>query len=293
MISCRSISLIIFLKLITFTSFGQKLYSAVGKASYYANKFEGRKTASGEIFSNKEFTAAHLTLPFGTWVKVTNLKNQKSVVVRINDRGPYIKGRIIDLSRVAADSLDFIKSGWSTVRVEEVIMTAVVDSIPPLPVDPDPAFAFPSDWVGNWKGELKIYDQSGFRNMIPMELKIQPTVSPDRYTWVIGYDTLYRHYELVIRDSSGRNFSIDEKNGIDINGYLLGNHFICRFEVENQLLECEYTLRSKDEMAFSIRAGDYQNHWSTGGIQMQSEMVPKVEVYPIAVMQSATLVRVK
>lgn len=70
----------------------------VGKASYYANKYHGRTTANGETFSQSAATAAHLDFAFGTKVKVTNLANNKSVIVRINDRGPYVRGRVIDLS---------------------------------------------------------------------------------------------------------------------------------------------------------------------------------------------------
>ena len=72
-----------------------------GKASYYADKFQGRQTANGERFNQNILTAAHKSLPFGTLVKVRNIKNGKAVVVRINDRGPFIKGRIIDLSKSA------------------------------------------------------------------------------------------------------------------------------------------------------------------------------------------------
>jgi rare lipoprotein A len=89
-----------------------------GMASYYANKYNGRKTASGERYRSKKFTAAHKTLPFGTVVKVTNLKNGKSVIVKINDRGPYSKGRIIDLSKAAAKQIDMINDGVVKVKVE-------------------------------------------------------------------------------------------------------------------------------------------------------------------------------
>ena len=75
-----------------------KQASLVGIASYYAAKFHGRRTASGERFDSKVLTAAHLTLPFGTLLKVTNLRNMKSVIVRVNDRGPHVRGRIVDLS---------------------------------------------------------------------------------------------------------------------------------------------------------------------------------------------------
>jgi len=99
-------------KVVTFTQ--------TGMASYYADKFEGRKTASGEIFLQDKFTAAHRTLPFGTKLKVTNLSNGKSVVVIINDRGPFSDDRIIDLSKAAAKQLDMIKSGEIPVKIEVI-----------------------------------------------------------------------------------------------------------------------------------------------------------------------------
>jgi rare lipoprotein A len=89
-----------------------------GEASYYADRFNGRTTANGETFDINQLTAAHRTLPFGTRVRVTNLKNQKSVVVRINDRGPYAKGRVIDLSPAAARRIDMIGMGVAPVRIE-------------------------------------------------------------------------------------------------------------------------------------------------------------------------------
>ena len=88
-----------------------------GKASYYADKFNGRKTANGEIFDNDKFTAAHKTLPFGTIVIVKNLNNNKTVQVRINDRGPFVEGRIIDLSKRAAEHIGMIRSGVADVEV--------------------------------------------------------------------------------------------------------------------------------------------------------------------------------
>lgn len=93
------------------------------RASYYHNKFNGRKTANGEIFDNNRLTAAHKTLPFGTKVKVTNLANDKSVVVTINDRGPYIKGRKIDLSRAAFKAIaknNSTKKGVLRVKIEKL-----------------------------------------------------------------------------------------------------------------------------------------------------------------------------
>jgi rare lipoprotein A len=95
--------------------------AVIGIASYYAAKFQGRRTASGEKFSQKVLTAAHLTLPFGTLLKVTNLQNMKSVIVRVNDRGPHVRGRIVDLSRAAAELIGMRHTG--TARVELEILT--------------------------------------------------------------------------------------------------------------------------------------------------------------------------
>lgn len=88
------------------------------KASYYHDKFHGRTTANGEKFSNSDMTAAHKTLPFGTKVRVTNLRNSKSVIVEINDRGPFIKGRKIDLSQKAFNKLSNKKKGVISVKIE-------------------------------------------------------------------------------------------------------------------------------------------------------------------------------
>jgi len=88
-----------------------------GSASYYATKFDGRRTASGERFDNDDMTAAHRSLPFGSLVRVTNPANGRSVVVRINDRGPFIRSRMIDLSRAAAEELGFVARGHATVEL--------------------------------------------------------------------------------------------------------------------------------------------------------------------------------
>ena len=90
----------------------------VGTASWYGEQFQGKQTASGELFDMRDFTAAHPKLPLGTYVKVTNLRNGKAVVVRINDRGPVVDGRIIDLSYNAARALGFKELGLQTVRLD-------------------------------------------------------------------------------------------------------------------------------------------------------------------------------
>lgn len=89
-----------------------------GVASYYGRRFNGRLTANGERFDMTALTAAHKTLPFGSRVRVTNPRNGRTVVVRINDRGPYVRGREIDLSRAAAEEIGMIRSGHATVELE-------------------------------------------------------------------------------------------------------------------------------------------------------------------------------
>jgi rare lipoprotein A len=105
--------------------------TSTGLASYYADKFEGRKTSSGEIYRHSKLTAAHRTIPFGTKLKVTNVENGKSVIVKVNDRGPFVKGRIIDLSKSAAIKIDLVKKGVAKVRIEPVREKTTLDSNQP------------------------------------------------------------------------------------------------------------------------------------------------------------------
>jgi rare lipoprotein A len=103
----------------------------VGTASWYGDYFDGKQTASGEPFNMYELTAAHPSLPLGTWVKVTNLRNRKVVVVRINDRGPVVPGRIIDLSYSAAQVLHFKDQGVQKVRLD-VVHPQIMAALTPL-----------------------------------------------------------------------------------------------------------------------------------------------------------------
>jgi rare lipoprotein A len=107
----------------------QKVVPKTGIASYYAQKFHGRKTASGEIFDNTAMTAAHNTLPLGTYIKVTNIRNNRWVVVKVTDRLHAANRRIVDLTQAAARKLGFIHWGLAKVRVE-VVTKAYVNSIP-------------------------------------------------------------------------------------------------------------------------------------------------------------------
>ncbi len=89
-----------------------------GECSYYADKFHGKKTASGEVYDMNAFTAAHRTLPFNTILEVKNLKNGKTVRVRVNDRGPFKKGRILDISLAAAKKIDLVRMGVTQIEAK-------------------------------------------------------------------------------------------------------------------------------------------------------------------------------
>lgn len=106
------------------SAFGQTEHELDGLASWYGGKFQGRLTANGEVFDTNQLTAAHRTLPFGTVVRVTNPVSEQSVVVRINDRGPFVEGRVIDLSRAAADAIGIAAAGVAPVRVEIIHLPA-------------------------------------------------------------------------------------------------------------------------------------------------------------------------
>ncbi|PKQ66605.1 hypothetical protein BZG01_10000 [Labilibaculum manganireducens] len=142
------LSILICFTLLQFNLHAQKTQTSIekGKASFYADKFEGKRTSCGERYHHKNYTAAHRSLPFGTWVKVVNMDNKKAVIVRITDRGPFIKGRIIDLSKSAIKEIGNINQGVFSVSVE--VYQKDLDMIPiqyifnPIPEKEQMQFGF-------------------------------------------------------------------------------------------------------------------------------------------------------
>lgn len=121
---------------LTVSVHGQVGKVEVGIASFYHDKFVGRKTANGEIYSQEKLTAAHKSLPLGSWVKVTNLSNDSVVIVRINDRMPQSNKRSIDLTERAARQLNFIAKGLTKVRIEVIPAPDMIPAPRDLPVNP-------------------------------------------------------------------------------------------------------------------------------------------------------------
>ena len=107
----------------------ERIQTETGLAAYYHGSFHGRRTANGESFDHNALTAAHKTLPFGTLVRVINLTNLRSVVVRVNDRGPLQKSRVIDLTRRAASVLGFVTRGMTSVKIEILGSNPPADSV--------------------------------------------------------------------------------------------------------------------------------------------------------------------
>ncbi|WP_202621827.1 septal ring lytic transglycosylase RlpA family protein [Pontibacter russatus] len=124
---------ILFLALFSFFN-NTAPYTAEGQATYYADRMEGRATASGERYDKSLYTAAHATLPFGTRLLVRNLKNNKTVEVRVNDRQARHRLHIIDLSRAAAETIDMVRAGKASVRLEEVKNEETEQQAQPNPV---------------------------------------------------------------------------------------------------------------------------------------------------------------
>ena len=106
--------------LLSFNANAQVGFIQEGMASYYANEFEGRTTASGERFSHKKATCSHMSIPFGALIKITNLENNTTAIVRVNDRGPFVPDRIVDVSQSVAERLGMIGKGTVKVRIEVV-----------------------------------------------------------------------------------------------------------------------------------------------------------------------------
>lgn len=206
-------------------SFGQ---IQTGKASFYADKFEGTPTASGEKYRHNRMTAAHKSLPFGTKVKVTNIANNKSVEVTINDRGPYVEGRVIDLSKSAAEKLGFVNQGLADVRLEVI--------------DPgDGKTSDPIKTVDNVRVEEQEFYELGISRLKPKGFGVQIGTYQELVNLMRLSDNLKNSYKKQV------TVQVKILNGIKYYGLILGQ-FSSRVKAEQFRAE----LKKKFPDAFII-----------------------------------------
>lgn len=200
---------IVFILLATLT-FAQ---TQTGKASFYADKFEGRPTASGEKYKHGKLTAAHKTLPFGTKVRVTNIANNQTVDVVINDRGPYVDGRVIDLSKSAAEKLGFVNLGLAEVKIEVIDAGDGKTSDTPRP-------------IGHVEVEEKeFYDFEVERNK-PTGFGVQVATYQELVNLMRLTDNLKKSYQKKV------TVQVKVLNGVKYYGLILGQ-FSTRAKAEN------------------------------------------------------------
>lgn len=193
-----------------------------GKASYYGKEFEGRRTANGEIFSNYSFTAAHRKYKFGTYLRVINLKNNLSVTVRINDRGPYNYTRIIDLSETAARRIGCYMHGLTTVRIEELGLLSQNKEI-------DSLFTYTDvlDCLGNEEKlsgySLSLYSTTDLVHILYLanELYLQEDVDK---VFIVGKgQAKSRVYQMVISNFLSKEELLEAKDLFERKGFMKVN----------------------------------------------------------------------
>ncbi len=142
-------------------------YRENGIASWYGRDFHGKPTSSGEVYDMHQLTAAHKTLPIPTWVEVTNIENGRQVIVKVNDRGPFIDGRIIDLSQRAAEEIDMIRSGTARVRVRAL-------GAPAAEPRPEPVMARTQPVPGAAGGGFSIISEARADTVAPGDVPYRP-----------------------------------------------------------------------------------------------------------------------
>ncbi|MCM2679080.1 septal ring lytic transglycosylase RlpA family protein [Echinimonas agarilytica] len=163
-----------------------KGFTEVGHASWYGKKFHGHKTSNGEIYDMYAMSAAHKNLPIPTYVKVTRIDNGKQVIVRVNDRGPFHQGRVIDLSYAAAHKLDMLKSGTSKVKLEAIVV--------PPPWEQEPLF----EAITPVSTSLKVEAQTAETLPIAASPAMSPTnTEPDLYVQVTATQDSTKAARLV------------------------------------------------------------------------------------------------
>jgi rare lipoprotein A len=249
-----SLKILLYLIIVSQSIFAQEPNS--GYASYYGKEFQGRKTASGEKYDMKKFTAAHRTLPFGTFLKITHLENNKSVVVKVNDRGPFSKKRVIDVSRAAAEKLGMIADGVARVSIEITHKIDINDTIAsknePLPaINIDSSHISKQAKINNPPAEIitiepgnfyhlsgKKAKPSGYGIQILSIVEIKKVLPELDSLKSKGFDHIFiepkllgekKTYRIIIGEHSEKNSAEKERTLLEKNGY---NGFVRRYIIK-------------------------------------------------------------
>lgn len=206
----RNLLLLLTIAILHTSVWAQAGYVQEGKASFYADKFEGRTTASGERYSHSRSTCAHLTLPFGTLVRVTNLSNSKTVVVRVNDRGPFVANRIIDLSRSAAEKLDFINQGIADVKIEAIDEEGKIAQANQTPSSNTAAKPSQAEKVDNSAAQQKEKPEQTVKEPVakPESKPISPKPEPSIADSPSSNESEMELYELRVTRQKPRGYSV-------------------------------------------------------------------------------------
>lgn len=208
---------VLLLLLISFSSVSAQVEK--GQASFYADKFEGRITASGEKYMHSQLTAAHKSLPFGTILRVTNLKNNKSVIVRVNDRGPFVKGRIVDLSKSAAQTLDFEKQGVAKVAIEVIdrnnsAPVELPELVEPIKAESNLFFTLEVDRINPNGFGIQIGSYKELSSVLELVENLQNSYNKEviiQSLWSDGVQT----YRVIIGNFKNKDKAIDYKNKLN------------------------------------------------------------------------------
>lgn len=178
-------------------------YAEEGVASWYGKDFHGKMTANGEIYDMYGMTAAHKILPFGTKVRVTNLNNQRSIIVRVNDRGPFVESRVIDLTRTGAEQLGMIQAGTAPVRVETV---GTVPGLAPVPGTPGTY-----DLKGNFYVQVGAFGNPDNANNLVAALRNRGFGARTYFAQQVGFWRVQVGPFPSLNDAEGRSLNLERE----------------------------------------------------------------------------------
>lgn len=237
-----------------------------GKCGYYADTFQGKNTANGEKYDKDKLTAAHKSLPFGTIIRVTRLDNQKSVEVRVNDRGPYVDGYITELSRKAAEQIDLIKAGVTKVKVEVVEPLKSPEFAPVDPGSKDASFDQSPD--GSTEGE----DATGKAQLLSKTQK-QGTAKPVSSKTPVAPAITREVYRVKVSQPETSGFAIQIANLNNAKNAMEEMDKLQKVAPDQVLLMVETDNNAGGKVAYKVMVGPFPDR--AAAEKKQRELAPK------------------